>query len=121
MLLFLLEEHLRGPLCLAIERHNLLGGLRLDAIRVGDPTNLPLGVDDPDILVWAELQNRILITKDKHTLARHLANHLRAGRTSPGVLMLRPGRTITDILECLELIAHAGEPRDFANLITFIP
>src|SRR5438128_2200982 len=47
MLLFLLDEHLRGPLWPAILRHNAQGGLLIDAVRVGDPPDLPLGSDDP--------------------------------------------------------------------------
>ena len=51
---FLLDEHLRGFLWKAIRHHNLIGGDFIDAIRVGDPADLPLGSSDPDILIWAE-------------------------------------------------------------------
>jgi hypothetical protein len=81
---FLLDEHLRGPLWHAIGRHNLGGGLPLDVARVGDPPDLPLGADDSAILLWAERENRILITEDKHTIAIHLAGHCQAGHHSPG-------------------------------------
>jgi hypothetical protein len=49
MLPFLLDEHLRGPLWLAILRHNAQGGLLIDAARVGDAPDLPLGSDDATI------------------------------------------------------------------------
>ena len=51
MLRFLLDEHLRGPLWSAIQRNNALGGLPIDAMRVGDPADLALGIDDLSILV----------------------------------------------------------------------
>ncbi len=51
---FLLDEHLRGPLWHAIQRHNLSSSDSLDVVRVGDPADLPLGSDDPTILAWAE-------------------------------------------------------------------
>jgi hypothetical protein len=121
MLKFLLDEHLRGPLWLAIQRHNLLGGLTIDAVRVGDATDLPLASSDSSILFWAELQGRILVSEDKHTMPQHLHHHLKAGQSSPGVLMVRPRAGISDVVEHLELIAHAGEPAEFADAITFIP
>jgi len=121
MLVFVVDEHLRGPLWRAIQRHNLLGGLQIDAIGVGDEPDLPLGADDRSILEWAQRNGRILVTQDKQTMAKHLADHLMSGRSSPGVLMLRAGTSLRAVLESLELAAHAGSPDDFADAITFIP
>ncbi len=121
MLRFLLDEHLRGPLWSAIQRHNLLGGLFLDAVRVGDVPELPLASQDSGLLIWAEREGRILVTEDKRTMPGHLAEHLETGHRSPGVFMVRGGRSIREVLDCLELAAHAGNPADFADGITFIP
>jgi hypothetical protein len=82
---FLLDEHLRGPLWVAILRHNRQGGLLLDAGRVGDPPDLPLASPDPTILLWAEREGRILLTEDVHTMPGPLAQHLQGGHHSPGV------------------------------------
>jgi hypothetical protein len=84
VLRFLLDEHLRGVLWLAIIRHNAQGGLPIDAVRVGDPPDLPLGSSDPEILRWAEREGRILLTQDVHTMPGFLAQHLQAGNHSPG-------------------------------------
>jgi len=54
-------------------------------------------------------------------MAEHLANHLKAGQASPGVFVLRAGCKLREVLECLELAAHAGKSSDYANVITFIP
>ena len=62
---YLLDEHLRGPLWRVIQRHNATGGLPIDALRVGDPDDLPLGSDDATILAWAEREGRILLTLDR--------------------------------------------------------
>jgi hypothetical protein len=120
-LAFLLDEHLRGPLWQAILQHNLRGGERLDVVRVGDPPDLPLAVDDPAILLWAERESRILVTEDRHTMAHHLHDHLAAGNHSPGVLMTRTGQPIRTVIECLVLIAQAGEPAEFVDAITYLP
>lgn len=59
---FLLDKHLRGPLWQAILRHNLSGQPLLDALRVGDAPEIPLGVSDSTIIAWAERENRLLVS-----------------------------------------------------------
>lgn len=120
-LAFLLDEHLRGPLWQAILRRNLMGFAPLDVTRVGDPPDLSLGADDPAVLRWAQAANRILITEDRHTMATHLAAHLTTGQHSPGVLLTHGEVRIKELVELLEIIAYAGHPDEFADLITFIP
>ena len=75
-LTFLLDENLPGRVVRAIQRHNLASEMPLDAVRVGDMPELPLGADDPTVLLWAESAGRILISEDKHTLPNHLEVHL---------------------------------------------
>jgi hypothetical protein len=40
---FVLDEHLRGPLWRAGQRHNARAEDPIDVVRVGDPPDLPLG------------------------------------------------------------------------------
>jgi hypothetical protein len=121
MLRFLLDEHLRGPLWLAIVRHNGQGGLPIDAIPVGDPPDLPLASDDPAILLWAEREGRILITEDVHTMPGYLTDHLLAGHHSPGVFVISVGSSIGRLVSHLELVAHAGALVDYQDTITYVP
>jgi hypothetical protein len=121
MLRFLLDEHLRGPLWLAILRHNTHGGLPIDSARVGDAIDLPLGSDDATILQWAERESRILLTEDVHTMPVHMARHLQSGRHTPGVFVISTGCSIKEIVASLELIAHAGEARDYEDTIVYVP
>ena len=118
---FLLDENLRGPLWQAILRHNLNGEPTIDAVRIGDFPDLPLGADDPAILAWAERDGRLLITEDRHTMPPHLERHLAADCHSPGVLMVRRDVRIRDLVETLVLIAYVGEPTDFADAVIYIP
>jgi hypothetical protein len=121
VLRFLLDEHLRGPLWLAILRHNARSELPIDVVRVGDPPDLPLGSDDSQILLWAEREGRILLTEDVHTISKYLNHHLELRPHSPGVLMVRIACSVGQLVGHLELIAHAGQPADYENSITFIP
>jgi hypothetical protein len=119
---FVLDEHLRGgALWHALQQHNAAGVDVLDVTRVGDLADLPLGISDPDLLLWAERADRILVSLDKRTLPAHLAAHLQAGGHSAGVLILRPGNTTAQVLAALVLIAQAGDSIDYLDRIDFIP
>src|SRR5215831_15765544 len=95
---FVIDEHWRGPLWRAIQHHNAAGAYPIDAERVGDPPDLPLGTLDPDLLIWAEREGRIIVTDDKSTLVTYLTQHLQAGRHSPGVILIRPGFTLGQLM-----------------------
>ena len=118
---FVLDENQRGPLWRAVVRHNQLGVYALDVVRVGDPPDLPLGSTDADILTWSEQEQRILVTFDKTTLAGHLADHLQAGRHSPGIFTLRRGSRPSQIVAHLTLVAYASEAWEWQDRIEFIP
>ena len=118
---YVLDENLRGPLWDTIERHNLLGNHPIDVTRVGDLPDLPTGISDADILLWAESQRRVLVSVDKSTMAIHLAAHLAAGQHSPGVMTVRPGIRFSAVMQFLVLAAYASEPEEWANGITYIP
>src|SRR5260370_48500 len=100
-LAFVLDEHLRGPLWRAIQRHNARSAGHIDAVRVGDPDAPALGSNDPEILLWAEHAGRILVTFDTRTMSGHLAEHLHEGHHSPGIFMVRPASHLPDIVEVL--------------------
>ena len=120
-LTFLLDEHLRGPLWRAIGHHNARGTHLIDAVRVGDPPDLPLGSLDPDILSWADREGRILVSLDRDTLPGFFQQHLRAGHHSPGLLLVDPLRALAVVVGELALIAHAGNPADYFDQIAYIP
>src|SRR5438132_10153532 len=105
---YVLDEHLRGPLWRAIQWHNSRGQYPLDAVRVGDPTDLPLGAEDPDILLWCEREQRILVTHDPDTMPAHFRGHLNAGHHAPGVFMIRPRATLPQIVSFLVDAAYAS-------------
>lgn len=119
---FVLDEQLRGgPLWQAIQKHNARGLDPLDVTRVGDPADLPLGSDDSDNLLWAERKGRLVVSLDKSTLPSHLATHLQAGHHSPGVLIIRSGTTVPQVVHALALAAHAGDPADHQDRVEYIP
>jgi hypothetical protein len=117
----LLDENLRGPLWHAFQQHNAGGLDAVDSERVGDPPDLLLGSKDPDILLWCEREDRVLVTSDKKSIAGHLTAHLQQGRHSPGILVLRPGYTIGEWLLYLVLTAYTFDPAEVQDQVTFLP
>jgi hypothetical protein len=118
---FALDENQRGLLWRAVLRHNQLGNLPVDVVRVGDPPDLPLESTDPAVLQWCEREDRILVSLDKTTMAGHLAAHLQAGRHSPGIFLLRRGSRLPLVVDHLALVAHASDAWEWADRIEFIP
>jgi len=119
---FVLDENLRGKsIWHALRRSVVAGSVAIDTVRVGDPPDLPLGSTDPSILIWAQAQDRILISGDVRTLPLYLAQHLRAGRKSPGIFVIRPDATLKAILQWLELVVTDDKPDQWVDRLIYIP
>ena len=88
---------------------------------MGDPADLPLSTLDPQVLAWAEEHDSILVTLDKSTMPGHLADHLTAGRHSPGVFIVRDGTPFAVVVEYLILATHVADPDEFRDAWRFIP
>ena len=119
-LAFLLDENLRGPLWRAIEMHNRRGGPPLDAVRVGDEDELPLGATDGEVLAWADRADRILVSFDRSTLPEELAERLARGERCPGIFLLRRSSRISKIVEFLVFAAYASDPEEWADRIQYL-
>ncbi len=122
-LLFLLDEDTRdNSLVNAIEQHNVdQPSEPLDVLRVGDDGAPPTGTQDPDLIEWAVLANRLIISQDRNTLIDEHDRYVAAGHQTPGVLMVLPRTTIAELVKSLALIAHYSEPEEWQNLVRFIP
>jgi hypothetical protein len=120
MLRYVVDENLRGTLAVAATRYATRLGLDLDVIQIGDRDGPPLGSHDPEVLEWAENSGRILVSRDRKTLPEHLAQHLAAGRNSPGIILVKR-RPLMEIAEYLVIIAFASDPEEWRNKISYIP
>jgi hypothetical protein len=118
---YLLDEHFRGELWAAILHHNARSSDPIEVVRVGDPPDLPLSTPDSDILEWAEVSGRVLISRDRRTMIAELAAHLQAGRGSPGLFIVRPRARLADVLAFLVDAAHAGDEDQWRDQVTYIP
>lgn len=85
---FLLDENV--PLLL--KRALLRREPRIDILRIGDAQSPPLGIPDPELLLFLEQSKRLLITLNRASMPAHLYSHYAAGRHTWGVLWVRKCR-----------------------------
>ena len=80
------------------------------------------GMDDELVLGLASGQGRILVSHDKRTMPRVLAEFVRRGGESPGLFLVIPQHApVREVAETLVLIWADNRPEEWANLITKIP
>ncbi len=120
-LCYLLDEHFRGDFWRAIQDHNAQSADPIDAVRVGDPPDLPLSSPDTAVLAWAEHAGRVLISRDRRTMVAELAAHLQAGGTCPGLFIVRRRCRLADVLDFLIEAAQAGDEDQWRDQAIFIP
>ncbi len=91
----------------------------LDIVRVQD---VGLGAaHDPDVLAWAAVEGRILLTHDRETMPSFAYDRVRAGQPMPGVFLvsdLMPvGQAIDEILLAVECLPS----EECQDLVRFFP
>jgi hypothetical protein len=79
-----------------------------------------LGLADPLVLAYAADTERLVLSHDARTMPRHLAEFLRTGRHSPGVLLIAQEAPIGPAIEYLALIWGASELEEWRDLATYL-
>ena len=110
---FLLDEHLKR----AIQEQLPEMQVRL----IGDAGVPPLATPDPDILTWIERNNYILITNNRTTMPRHLADHLQAGGHVPGILCFPQRTSIGTYIKELRRVWKSFRPEQYQDVIQYLP
>ena len=114
---YLLDEHMPPAYQVQLLRQEP----SLVVWRIGTPGAPPRGTLDPEILLWCEANNFILVTNNRKSMPVHLADHLAAGRHIPGILTVDIIRDMARNLDDLLLAALAAEPDEYADRIVYLP
>ena len=114
---FLMDE----PLARAIQKQSGVLHPGMVVRLIGDEGAPERGTPDPEILIWLERHNYILVTNNRKTMPRHFRAHLAAGRHVPGILCFRRALTIGAILDELELIWGASDAEEYYDCLIYLP
>ena len=114
---FLLDEHVPY----VIQSRLLRLDVELDILAVGQPLAPPKGTSDPDILTWIEKTGYILVTANRRTIPEHVRAHYAAGHHIPGVLFLRRGDSLGQIIEQLYLLSVASDAEEYVDRLLYLP
>jgi hypothetical protein len=88
---------------------------------VGEPTTPTKGTLDPEILLWCEEYDFILVTNNRTSMPVHLAEHLAQARHIPGIFILNPKLSIGQNIDELIFIADASFQNEYKNQIIHLP
>lgn len=115
MLRLLADENLDG---------NIVRGLlrRLpatDLVRVQEV--LRPGLSDPEILAWAAIEHRVVVTHDVATMTRFAYERVEAGLTMPGVIEIVHSTTIGQAVDELVFVVQYHHEADMEGQVLYLP
>jgi|SRR5579871_580589 len=113
----LLDEHI--PPFFRVQLRRRLPDLEI--WEVGDVGAPPKGTLDPDILIWCEEHDFLLVTNNRKSMPVHLADHLASGRHIPGILTIDLSEPIGVLLQELQDIVDLSFPDEYHDRIGYVP
>jgi hypothetical protein len=114
---YLLDEHVDPALRTQLIRREP----DLTVWIIGDPGAPPRGALDPEILLWCETHQFMLVTNNRQSMPVHLRDHLAAGHHVPGIFVLNPNMTMGALMEELLLIWGASDMEEYLDLMLYLP
>jgi predicted nuclease of predicted toxin-antitoxin system len=76
---------------------------------------------DPEVLVWAAREGRVLVTQDRNTMVGYAWDRVTNGLPMEGVLVRLTSMSIGQAIDELLVIASCGLPGDFRDHVRFLP
>jgi hypothetical protein len=104
--------------------HRVLRGLRrrlptLDCLLVQETEVYQR--EDPDVLDWAALHSRVVLTHDVNTMTKYAYERLTAGHTLPGVIVVPKELHIGAAIEELATLLYCSFPEEFPDRVIHLP
>ena len=115
MLSFLSDENFNGD----IIRGLFLRQPNLDLLRVQDVGLQE--VDDPIILEWAVINNRILLTHDRATMPDFAYERLNKGKDMAGMFVINDRMATRQVIDDLLLLVDCTEQTEWKDIILYLP
>jgi len=115
---FLLDENLRDPQLLeSLRAYNA----EMDVLRIGDAGALPLSTPDPDILQYLEATMRTLVTNNRKSMPKYIAEHNAQGGHHGGIIWVRPKATVEKLIESLCIAWESSPAEEWLDKTEWLP
>jgi hypothetical protein len=114
---FLFDENIDPALIDALVRREP----SVDVLRVGWEGAPPPATTDPELLIAAEADGRLLVTLDRRTMPDHLRDHFLAGRHTHGVGLLKARFSFNEYVDSLLLYWSASTAEEMIDFTVFLP
>jgi hypothetical protein len=88
---------------------------------VGEPNTPSKSTLDPEILLWCEAYNFILVTNNRTSMPVHLAEHIAQNHHVPGIFILNPELSVGETIDELILIAECAFEDEYQDQIVYLP
>ena len=104
---------------------DIIRGLRrrlpeIDLVRVQDV--LPEGTPDPDVLAWATVENRVLVTNDRNTMVGCADQRVTAGEPVPGLIATTNDQSIGSAINDILVIAECMSEEEISDqVVVYLP
>lgn len=79
------------------------------------------GLGDAELLERATAEGRVLVTHDRRTMLNHFRNHLAAGKSSPGLLVVAQGTPVGVAAEAIVTLWALAKPGELTNQAYHLP
>jgi hypothetical protein len=80
------------------------------------------GMPDPDVLAWAAVEQRVLITNDRNTMVGFARQRIAAGQPMPGVIVTSNAQSIGGSIEDILIIAQCATEDEIRDEgVIFLP
>lgn len=91
----------------------------LDVVRVQD---IGLGgADDPEVLAWAGVEGRVLLTHDMKTMTRYAFERVEAGERMPGIFGVRTNVPLAVAIQDVLLLAECSVDGEWEGQVRYLP
>lgn len=112
---FLADENFNNDVVRGLRRRRH----EIDLVRVQD-VGLS-GADDPTVLEWAAVEQRILLTHDVSTITRHAYDRVRAQLPMPGVLEVGRSVPVGTAIDDILLMAECSSLGEWEGQVIYLP
>jgi hypothetical protein len=115
MLRLLADENFNGHIVRGLFRRRP----ELELVRVQD-----VGLaeaDDPTILEWSAVHNRILLTHDRATVPDFAYERLGSGQLMPGVFIVNDRLSLQQAIAEILLLDEWSQQAEWRNLVLYLP